>query len=248
MALRADKHEYGWNPWHGCTRISPGCLNCYVYRQDAAFGTAIPSSRARKTADYNLPVRRTRSGRFAIPSGSVVFTCFTSDFLLEDADQWRAAAWEMIRLRSDVTFIFFTKRIERFTEAAPPDWGEGYDNVIVGCTVENQQMAERRLPLFAALNIRRKVIVAAPLLGPLNLMPWLDSGIAEVSVGGESGPGARVLDYQAVLDIRRQCIERQVAFRFHQTGARLLKDGRIYSIPRQFQHRQAARAAIDYTP
>ena len=102
-----------WNPWHGCTKVSPGCRFCYVYRQDEMYGSEIASNLARKTAAFNLPVKRKRDKTFKIPSGKIVFTCFTSDFLLEDADPWRPECWEMMRFRSDCMFYFFTKRIDR---------------------------------------------------------------------------------------------------------------------------------------
>ena len=246
MPFDRDRKYAGWNPWHGCTKVSEGCRHCYVYRQDAMRDTALDSSVARRTAAFDLPVRRNRHRAWKIPPGSVVFTCFTSDFLLDAADEWRAEAWDMIRMRRDVMFYFFTKRIERFAEAVPADWGDGWDNVAVGCTVENQQMADRRLPIFNALKIKHKSIIAAPLLGPLDVRPYLNPSISEVSAGGESGAAARVLDYEWVVDLRRQCVEAGVEFHFHQTGARLLKDGRIYRIPRCHQHEQAKRAEMDY--
>lgn len=233
-----------WNPWHGCRKISEGCRHCYVYRQDAQHD--LDSSEARRTAAFDLPVRRSRDGRFKIPAGERVYTCFTSDFLLEEADAWRPAAWEMMRLRRDLTFIFFTKRIGRLRDLLPPDWGEGYENVVIGCTVENQEMAERRLPRFLEMPIRHRVIGCAPLLGPLDLTPYLTSAVEEVTAGGESGPDARVCDYDWVLGIRQQCVEADIPFLYHQTGARLLKAGRLYRIRRVCQHAQARKAGIDY--
>ena len=72
-------------------------------------------------------------------------------------------------------------------------------------------------------------------------------GVDEVIVGGESGDGARCCDYAWVLDLRRQCIEHGTAFSYHQTGARLIKNGRIYNIPRAHQLSQAKRARIDWS-
>lgn len=184
-----------WNPWHGCHRVSEGCRHCYVYRQDAFRGR--DGSQVRRTAAFDLPVRRSRDGRFKIPGGTTVYVCLTSDFLLEEADSWRDAAWQMIRLRHDLRFVFFTKRIERLRAVLPADWGDGYENVAVGCTVELQQTADSRLPLFGELPACHKLIICAPLLGPLDLTPWLSPAIEEVSVGGESGPEARVLDAAA---------------------------------------------------
>ena len=115
----------GWNPWHGCRKISEGCRHCYVYRQDERHDK--DSSEVRKTSAFNLPVRRSRDGRFKVPAGEMVYTCFTSDFLVEEADAWRAEAWEMIRTRSDLRFFFITKRIDRLMQVLPPDWGDGYE-------------------------------------------------------------------------------------------------------------------------
>lgn len=110
-----------WNPWHGCRKLSEGCRHCYVYRQDAQHDK--DSREVRRTAAFNLPVRRTRDGRYKVPPGEMVYTCFTSDFLVEEADAWRAEAWEMIRIRSDLRFFFITKRIDRLMQVLPPDWG-----------------------------------------------------------------------------------------------------------------------------
>ena len=235
-----------WNPWHGCTKISPGCLHCYVYRQDSMYGTQTASNIARKTAAFNLPIKRKRDKSWKIESGKIVFTCFTSDFLLQDADPWRKECWQMIRQRNDLRFYFFTKRIDRFMQCIPDDWNEGYDNVLVGCTVENQQMADYRLPIFKALPIKHKSIIASPLLEHIDIRAYIDSDIEEVATGGESGLQARVCNYDWILDLREQCVAANVPFRFHQTGARLLKDGKLYRIPRRYQLSQAHKANIDY--
>lgn len=203
--------------------------------------------RARCENDGLQPPRAPKSGRPVENSGrgDGVYL-FTSDFLLAEADVWRREAWEMIRLRRDLHFMFFTKRIDRLSECLPGDWGAGYEHVTIGCTVENQRMADYRLPIFQKLPIRHKIIVCAPLIGPIDLAPYLGPEIEQVSVGGESGPEARVCDYAWVLSLRDQCAEHDVSFCFHQTGARLLKDGRLYRIRRQFQHTQARKAGIDF--
>lgn len=235
-----------WNPWHGCTKISPGCMHCYVYRQDAMRGAGTASNECRRTGAFANPVKKTRGGSWKIPSGSIVFTCFSSDFLLKDADPWREECWRMMRARPDLWFYFFTKRIERLREVLPADWGDGYENVLIGCTVENDEMAKRRLPVFLELPVRHRSVICAPLLGPLDLAPFLGEKIEEVSVGGESGPEARPCDFDWVLDIRRQCIEKNIPFRFHQTGANFIKDGKQYHIKRYLQKSQAAKAGIDF--
>ena len=193
-----------WNPWHGCRKISEGCRHCYVYRQDALHER--DSREVVRTAAFGLPVRRGRDGRFRIPPGKRVYTCFTSDFLVEEADGWRAEAWEMMRLRRDLEFFFITKRIGRLREQLPPDWGDGYENVTVGCTVENQAAADLRLPLFLETPLRHRVIVCAPLLERIDLTPWLGPAVGEVSAGGESGNDARPCDFAWVLALRRSSL------------------------------------------
>lgn len=235
-----------WNPWHGCTKISPGCKYCYVYRQDEMYGAMVSSSQCRKTGNFNLPIKKRRDGGYKIPEGKVVFTCFTSDFFLEDADNWRKDCWEMMKQRSDCWFYFFTKRIDRFYKCIPDDWGNGYENVLIGCTVENQEMANRRLPIFKGLPIKHKSIIASPLIGHIDISQYLDDSIEEVSVGGESGVNARACNFDWILDLRRQCVEKHIPFRFHQTGACFIKDGKTYRIKRGYQLIQARKAGIDY--
>jgi len=233
-----------WNLWHGCHKISEGCKHCYVYRMDSNYEK--DSSVVAKTQSFNLPVKRNKNKEYKVPSGSAVFTCFTSDFFVEEADEWRVDAWKMIRERSDCTFIIFTKRIDRFYASLPTDWGDGYENMVIGCTVESQRQADYRLPLFLKAPIRHKQIVCAPLLENIDLSEYLSENIELVSVGGESGEQARVCNYDWVLHIREQCVEKGVPFKFHQTGARLVKDGRCYRILRKYQHSQADKANINY--
>ena len=235
-----------WNPWHGCTKISPGCKYCYVYRQDKMYGSEIESSECRKTGAFNLPLKKKRNGEYKIPSGRVVFTCFTSDFLLSDADGWRDDCWKMIKTRSDCRFYFFTKRIERLKQCLPDDWSDGYDNVLIGCTVENQDRADFRLPIFLSLPIKHKSIIVSPMLEKVDISAYLNESIEEVSVGGESGVSARPCNYDWILDLRRQCVEKDIPFRFHQTGAYFIKDRKMYRIKRGYQLSQAKKAHIDY--
>lgn len=235
-----------WNPWHGCRKLSEGCRHCYVYRMDARHEKDASEVR-RNSSTFYLPVAKDRYGEYKYPSGTCFYTCFTSDFFLEDADEWRGEIWQMIRMRSDCSFFIITKRIDRFAQCIPDDWGEGYDNVTVAVTTENQQMADYRLPIYLKQPIKRKAIICEPLLEPIDLTRYLCPEIDSVSVGGESGADARLCHYDWVLDIRAQCVKANVSFDYHQTGAKLLKDGRLYRIPKAVQNEQASRAQIDFT-
>lgn len=232
-----------WNLWHGCHKVSPGCRHCYVYRHDSRYD--IDSSQVRKTRSFHLPIERHRNGSWKIPPGALVWTCFTSDFFIEEADQWRIEAWRMICARPDVHFVIVTKRVERVRQALPPDWGEGYDNFTLYCTVEDQQQAHKRLPIFCELPLRHRGIICEPLLEPIDLTPWLGESIEQVIVGGESGPEARTCDFAWVMQIHDTCAEKCIPFFFKETGASFVKDGRLYRIARKDQMSQARKARIN---
>ena len=240
-----------WNLWHGCKKCSPGCWHCYVYRRDAEFGR--DSSIVRRTKAFRKPVQKYRTGphkgEYKNPAGSVFLTCFTSDFFIEEADEWRPEAWEIMRERSDCSFYMITKRPERILQSLPADWGAGYPNVEICCTCENQRMADKRLPVFLELPLPNKSIIHEPMLEQINIRPYLEKygpQISSVSCGGESGLEARICDYGWVLDTYMQCVEYGVPFSFHQTGARLRRGSKIYEIPREHQHEQAHKAHLDY--
>lgn len=232
-----------WNPWHGCVKYSEGCLNCYVYRRDESIGK--DASQVTKTKSFDFPVKVKRNGEFSLPPGSHVYTCLTSDFFIEQADNWRNDAWQFIRKRQDVSFTIITKRIERFANCMPSDWENGYNNVTIGCTMENQKQCDKRFPVFIKLPIKNRFVICEPLLEPIYLEPYLNCYIEYVTVGGESGPSARLCDYNWVLDIRKQCMNKNIPFHFKQTGANFKKDNKIYLIPRKLQEIQARKANID---
>lgn len=238
-----------WNPWHGCHKISAGCKNCYVFREDAAFGSLIPTNEIRKTSSFTLPLKRDRKKNWKYPSGTEFALCFTSDFLIEEADEWREEIWDIIRMREDCNFYFFTKRIDRLESCLPYDWNKGWDHVAIGCTVENQDRADFRLPIFLSLPIKHRLVIVAPMIEKIDIGKFLDPQlIEEVSAGGESGKYGRPLDFEWVLNLREQCIQTKVPFNFHQTGSYIIKDGKQYHIPRPLQHSQAHKANVDFKP
>ena len=232
-----------WNPWRGCRRHSEGCTYCYIHKGDAKRG--VDTGHIVQTGQFDAPVRQLKSGAYKMKPGQLVNLCFSTDFLLEDADAWRPDCWRMIARRSDLHFLFLTKRIERFAECAPPDWGMGYDNVTVGCTVENQRRADERLSLFKTLPIRHKDIILQPLLEDVDISPYLTPEIDLVVVGGESDRDARELDYTWVLHIRKQCIDHNVPFQFRQCGTHFRKDGKLYTLQTHDLISQAKKAGID---
>jgi len=211
-----------WDPWTGCYKVSDGCTYCYYY---GPYSKRYGQNTVYKTNDFDKPLAMTAKGAMRIPGGKIVATCFASDFFIAEADEWRAEAWAMIRQRSDLEFLILTKRIDRFLVSLPDDWGDGYDNVNLGCTVENQEIADYRLPLFLSYPIKRRFIACGPLLGSIDLAPYLLGGIEHVTVGGETSREARECDYAWVLAIREQCVNAGLTFWYKNTGTLFKKDG-----------------------
>lgn len=231
-----------WNPWRGCKKCSDGCLHCYIHKGDAKRG--INTNDIVKTKDFHKPVEKLKNGNYKMKS-DMVYLCFSTDFLIEEADEWRKECWAMIKERQDCTFLFLTKRIERFAACIPEDWDAGYENVVVCCTIENQKNAEKKLPLLQALPIKHKCITAQPLLEKIYIEPYLD-GIELVVIGGESDQRARPLDYSWVLDVREQCIRKNISFEFRQCGTHFIKDGKEYKLQTKDLCSQAKKAGINF--
>lgn len=232
-----------WNPWRGCHKYSEGCKFCYIHKGDLKRG--VDTNNIVKTDNFYAPVAKTKSGAYKIKSGQFVYLCFSTDFLIEEADRWREECWNMIRERSDLHFFFLTKRIERFMDCLPRDWNDGYDNVTVGCTIENQDRADYRLSIFKELPIKHKNIICQPLIEKIDISAYLKD-IELVTVGGESDKNARPLDYDWVLDIREQCVAQNVHFEFRQCGTHFIKDGKSYTLNVRDLCSQARKADINF--
>lgn len=241
--MRSREMEITWNPWHGCHKKSEGCFHCYMFRIDAKHNR--DSSIVEKTGNFYLPIKKNRQKEYKIKSDTTIFMCFTSDFFVEEADGWREEVWSMIKERQDCKFLFLTKRPERFYTGLPADWGDGYENVVMGVSCENQKRAEERLSILVELPLKHRIISVAPMLEKIEIEKYLLDKIEQVICDGESGEQARELHYDWVLDIREQCKRKQVNFWFRQTGANFIKDGKRYRIPKNKQMEQAQKAGIN---
>lgn len=270
-----------WNLWHGCTRVSTGCKHCYMFRRDEEVGK--DPTHVYKTKSFDVPIEKyKKSGLYKIPSGSLIYTCFSSDFFHPDADTWRADAWAIMKERADCTFEMLTKRPERIRNALPTDWVQyadgspaplsaivdgtkvryGYPNVHIGVTCEDQYWTDQRLPVYLSTPLPHYSITHEPMLSQINIKPYLGSPlwqrktasgemksiIESVTCGGESGPDARTCDFGWVVNSHLQCVEYGVQFYYHQTGAKLIRGSKLYTIARELQHSQAQKAGLDYMP
>ena len=210
--------EHTWNPWQGCPKVSDGCKHCYMYRDKQRFGQNPAEVVPSKQATFTAPLR------WKDP-GARVFVCSWSDFWLADADPWRGEAWDIIRRTPDLNYQIPTKRPENIESRLPADWGDGWANVWLGVSVENERYYPR-LDILAEVPAALRFVSAEPLLGPLDLTPWLRSGNLDwVITGGESGPGARPADPAWFRAIREQCLAVGVPYFHKQNGGRRMDKG-----------------------
>jgi protein gp37 len=154
--------EIRWNPWHGCFKCSEGCLRCYLFENDKQLGINSNFIKINRT-EFRLPVQKKREKnrrlekyelQYKVKSGSTIIVCSTSDFFLEEADFMRAEAWKFIHERYDCLFHIITKRPERIQQTLPELWLEGWDNVMISVSVENENRAYERIPILLDLPIK----------------------------------------------------------------------------------------------
>ncbi len=228
--------DHTWNPWYGCHKVSQGCKNCYMFRQQARYGRdGNVVQRSRTT--FGAPLVWAKKSRRRSGERMKVFTCSWSDFFIEEAGPWRAEAWDIIRQTPELTYLILTKRPERIVASLPDDWGQGWEHVWLGVSVEDQASADVRIPLLIQVPARKRFISAEPLLGQVDLiqsafipspegcsfpLPFVRAiilaGIDWVIAGGESGPLARPCNPAWVRTLRDQCITISVPFFFKQWG------------------------------
>ena len=199
-----------WNPVGGCEKVSEGCQNCYAESIAEKFrgGKAFPDGFGLTLRPHKLsePLRlRTPSLIFVNSMSDLFHKDVPVDFIQQVFDVMRRADWHR--------FQVLTKRAERLLEIDPQiDWPA---NVWMGVSVENQDY-KYRIDLLRQTHAKIKFLSLEPLLGPL---PHLNlKGINWVIVGGESGPGARPVLEEWVIDIRDQCKAKRVPFFFKQWG------------------------------
>lgn len=233
-----------WSPWRGCRKCSEGCRYCYIHQGDLRRG--VDTEKIIKTENFSKPIERKKNGEYKMKSGHV-FLCFQSDFLIEDADEWRQECWDMIRERSDCHFIFLTKRIERFNYCKPDDWDNGFDNVTIGVSCENQKAVDGRLSILCSQPIKHRNIILQPLIEEVDIEPYLFN-IELVIVGGEYGQTARPLHFDWVLKIQEQCVRANVRFEFRQCATHFVKDGKEFKLNYNQLAQQARAVNIDFNP
>ena len=121
-----------------------------------------------------------------------------------------------------------------FLEEADPWRDDGWENVMLNVTCENQVRAEERIPLLKELPFKHKGIMCAPLIGAVRLEKYLGDGVIEqVICGGENYDGARPCHFDWVKDLHSACVGHNISFCFIETGSVFIKDGKRYCMPKK---------------
>ncbi len=204
--------ETTWNPVTGCTKISPGCKFCYAERMAKRL-QGMGAVSYRNGFDLTLH-ERLLEAPLQWKRPQTIFVNSMSDMLHKDVPiDFVARAFDVMRRASWHRFQVLTKRAERLAELDQVlHWPE---NVWMGVSVESPRYVGR-IDHLRAIGARVRFLSLEPLLTAL---PDLDlHGIHWVIVGGESGPGARPMREEWVLDIRDQCRRAKVPFFFKQWG------------------------------
>lgn len=211
-----------WNPWYGCKKVSPGCKYCYMFRDRERYNQD-PTSVAKSKSKFQEPLNWKEPKR--------VFTCSWSDFFIEDADNWRKDAWEIIKLTPHLTYQILTKRPDRIIKCLPDDWGAGYENVWLGVSGESERYTFERLYSLLDVPAKIKFLSAEPLLEGVASQRnrhLLLKDIDWVIVGGESGFDTgkyryREMMYEWALQITQFCVEASIPVFVKQLGTHLAK-------------------------
>jgi protein gp37 len=210
-----------FNPWWGCTKVSPGCVHCYAETLSNRYLYDVFGPRkSRRTFGEEYWQNPLKWNRQAAQSGKRmrVFCASMAD-VFEDKksiEAEREKLWGLIAETPMLDWLLLTKRPENMLRFAPwkDDWPP---NVWAMTSVENKEMAEKRIPVLIEVPAIVRGLSVEPLIGPVELGPWLKD-IQWVIVGGESGQGARQMQVDWVISLRDQCREAGVPFFFKQWG------------------------------
>lgn len=226
--------DHTFNPWVGCTKVSPACDHCYAEGWAKRSGMVKWGGPRKRTSEANWkkPAKWNREAKAAGVRRRVFCASLADVFDNQVPNEWREELWCLIRTTPHLDWLLLTKRPQNIAKMLPVDWnsgaGQGYFNVWLGTTAENQAEADKRIPHLQRIPAAVRFLSCEPLLAPLDLDrggfsflrrlvdPSNRSNVYEpvnwVICGGESGHGARDMDADWARELRDDCKSAGVAF------------------------------------
>jgi protein gp37 len=216
--------DHTFNPWWGCTKVSPACDHCYAEAWDKRTGGDHwgPHVDRRTFSDkhWTQPLRWDRAAAEAGIRRRVFCASMADVFDNAAPENALKRLWRLIRSTPWLDWQLLTKRPQNVRKMLPPDWDEGYANVWLGTTTENQEEADRRVVHLNSVKAGVRFLSCEPLLGPISLrQDWLNGKLHWIIAGGESGPKARPSNPEWFRSLRDQCAAAGLAFHFKQWGS-----------------------------
>jgi len=214
--------DHTFNPWLGCHKVSQGCVHCYAETlvknrmgMPGMWGAAGQRKRT-KTPWQNVP--RWNSEARAEGRAHRVFCASLADVFEDEAgpNLWRPEVWDLIHACPWLDFQLLTKRPENIERMLPDDWDEGWPNVWLGTSIEDNRVADRA-SFLTAVPAMIHFVSYEPAIGPLNELSLKD--IEWVICGGESGPDYRPMRIEWAHDMRHRCAMEGIDFFFKQDAA-----------------------------
>lgn len=250
------KTDIGWchhtfNPWEGCQRWSPGCEHCYAERRNIRYhggehwGPPSTTKRLARSEHYWGELQRWNRAAELAGERRRVFVASLADVMEDNPDpvvvEGRARLWREIAACPWLDFLLLTKRPENFIKFLPwapitgpsitePFWLPPWENVWLGVTAENQQYADKRIPILLRTPAAVRFVSYEPALGPLNIAAYVRGepdedprvvgypscpppvGVDWLIAGSESGAGARTAEMAWHDAARAQCVAAGVPF------------------------------------
>lgn len=211
-----------FNPWIGCTKVSPACDFCYAERDNGrrgwvpGWGPGIPRKRTKTWGD---PLKWNRKAAVTGYRPRVFCASLADVFDNEVEQTWRDDLWQLLRETPNLRWMLLTKRIGNAHKMLPDDWP--FPNAGLMATLANQEEWDRDFPKLSRMDATWRGVSAEPLLGAIDIggakLDW-------IITGGESGPHHRFTDPDWVRSLRDQCAVNGVAFHHKQWGGNRPKE------------------------
>jgi protein gp37 len=223
--------DHTFNPWVGCTRVSPACDHCYAAVWARRYNYVEWGGPRRRTGKekWREPLAFDGDARVAGVRMRIFCDSLADVFDNQVPDEWRVDLWSLIDQCRALDWLLLTKRPQNIAKMLPATWP--WSHVWLGTTAENQREADRRLPILVDIPAAVHFVSVEPQLEPVDLSRYLGAGLDWVICGGESGRGCHPFDLDWGRSLRDQCAAARIPFFMKQLGGFPNQRERIEDLP-----------------